>query len=238
MQKIKIFCFPYAGGSAVIFNNWKPFFDSRIEFVPVELAGRGKRINESLYPNVSDAIDDVFEIIKPVIGSIPYALYGHSMGGMISYELAQRIVQKNLPPPVHLFISGRGAPHIIREDDKKYHLMSEEIFRKEIIELGGTPPEFFEHPELIEVFLPMLRNDFRLAETELNNGEINPLNCNITAFFGEDEDLTSEQCLEWEKHTKKTFKPYYFKGGHFFIHNEIKQIVGLMNSAILDISYV
>lgn len=91
MTKIKLFCLPYAGGSSVIFNSWKQYIDPSIELVPIELAGRGKRINEPLYNGVNDAVEDVFGLIKNKITDTPYALFGHSMGGMISYELAQKI---------------------------------------------------------------------------------------------------------------------------------------------------
>jgi len=237
MNKIKLFCFPYAGGSAVIFNNWKQYIENSIELVPIELAGRGKRINEPLYNGVDDVIDDVFGLIKNKINDNPYAFFGHSMGGMIAYELAKRIKKNNLPSPIHVFFSGRSAPHIKKDDDKQYHLMSEEKFKKEIIELGGTPPEFFDHPELMEIFLPLLKNDFKLAGANLYNGKIEPLNCNITVFLGKEEDLTSEQCDGWKKHTTKLCSIHYFEGGHFFINNNTEQIVKFINNVSLSNIY-
>jgi surfactin synthase thioesterase subunit len=219
----------------VIFNKWKKYLDPSIELRPIELAGRGKRIQEPLYNDIQDVIEDVFNIIKGEINEYPYTLLGHSMGGMIAYELAQKIKKDNLPSPIHIFFSGKGAPHV--KDDKKYHLMPEEEFKKEIIELGGTPPEFFDHPELMEVFLPLLKNDFKLSEAELYNGNINPLNCNITVFIGKEDDLTAEECDGWKKHTKGLCSIHYFEGKHFFILDETKQIVRLINNVILGNIY-
>jgi medium-chain acyl-[acyl-carrier-protein] hydrolase len=237
MKKIKLFCFPYAGGSSVIFNKWKQYLDNNIELIPIELAGRGKRIHEALYKDVSDAIEDVYRLVSNEINCSRYALFGHSMGGMISYQLSQKLKENNYPSPEHIFFSGRNAPHIKRLDEKKYHLLGDEEFKKGIIDLGGTPPELFEHPELMELFLPLLKNDFKLAETDIHNGEIHPFDCNITVLLGKDEDLTTDQCDGWKKHTKKLCTIHYFEGGHFFLHDETKQIVRLINNALLSNIY-
>jgi medium-chain acyl-[acyl-carrier-protein] hydrolase len=237
MFKIKLFCFPYAGGSAVIFNKWKQYLDSAIELVPVELAGRGRRIHEALYKDVSQTIDDVYQIVTKNINGSRYALFGHSMGAMISYQLCQKLREKNYPAPLHVFFSGRNAPHIKRPDEKRYHLLEEEAFKEEVITLGGTPTEFFDHPELLEVFIPLLKNDFKLAETDIHNGEIHPLDCHITVFLGKEEDLTTEQCDGWKKHTKKLCTVHYFEGGHFFINDETEQIVRLINNTLLNNIY-
>lgn len=234
MSKIKLFCFPYAGGSAVIYNQWKQYLDPEIELIPIELAGRGKRIQESLYTDVPAAIEDVYGIVSKMINGAPFALFGHSMGGMISYQLYQMLREKGKYSPTHVFFSGRSAPHVKRPDEKKYHLLEEEEFKKEVINLGGTPPEFFDHPELLEVFLPLLKNDFRLAETDIHNGEIHPLECNISVFLGKDEDLATEQCDGWKKHTKELCSIHYFEGGHFFLHDKTEQIVRLVNNTLLS----
>ena len=160
------------------------------------------------------------------------------MGGMIAYELAQKIRKNNLPSSIHIFFSGRNVPHVKREDEKKYHLMSEEEFKKEVINLGGTPPEFFDHPELMEVFLPLLKNDFKLAEKDLYNGEILPLDCNISVFMEKEEDLSAEQCDGWKKHTKGLCSIHHFNGGHFFLHDETEQILRLINNTLLGNIYI
>jgi medium-chain acyl-[acyl-carrier-protein] hydrolase len=232
MNKILLFCIPYAGGSAVIFNKWKQYLDPNIELIPVELAGRGRRIHEGLYKDVSEVTEDVFKLIKEKIVESPYALFGHSLGSMISYELAQKIRSLCLPEPVHIFFSGRSAPHSKRNDRKIYHLMNDENFKKEIIQLGGTPSEFFEHPELMELFIPFLKNDFRLAEMEMHDTTIRPFNRSITVFLGKDDDLTPEQIDGWKKHTNQVCNVHYFNGGHFFLHHETEQIVKAINKAL------
>lgn len=235
MKKIQLFCFPYAGGAAAAFNKWRQYLDKHIDLRAVELASRGKRIYDPPYNSIEEAVDDVFNQISGELAKGPYAFYGHSMGGIIAYELAYKIRDNNLPEPVHIFFSGRGAPNIPCEDDEEmYHLLPEDEFREKIVELGGTPKEFFDHPELLEVLLPMLRSDFKIAETYEHNGEIKPLNYDITVFIGKEEEVNAEQMHGWREHTNKVCTIYYFAGEHFFIHDETEQIVKIINTTLLQ----
>ncbi len=94
--------------------------------------------------------------------------------------------------------------------------MDDEAFKKEVFLLGGTPQEFFEHPELLDLFLPILKNDFRIAETVATGDEIHPLDTDISILTGKQDDLSPEQIAGWQMHTRKTCRPYFFEGGHFF----------------------
>lgn len=232
MGNIKLFCFPYAGGSATIYNKWKQYLDPKIELIPVELAGRGRRIHEDLYKDMPAVVNDVLNIIQEDIGRSSYALFGHSLGGLIVYELAVTIRDRRLPLPKHIFFSGKSAPEIKNKDEKIYHRMNEEEFRKEIISLGGTPVEFFDEPELVELLLPMLKNDFRLAETETATEKRHPFDDDITVLFGKDDDFTPEQCDGWKRYTSKICHIHYFEGGHFFLHNETQQITTIINRTL------
>jgi len=234
MKKIKLFCFPYAGGGAAAFNKWKQYLDKQIQLQPVELAGRGKRIYDPLYKSIDDAVNDVYNKIFPDLNREPYALFGHSMGGIIAYELAYKIRENGLPNPLHVFFSGRGAPHIPDEDEEWWHDLPDAEFKEKILELGGTPKEFFEHPELLEVLLPMLRTDFKIAETYRHNGEVNPLDYNITVFIGKDEDFEAERVHGWREHTKQVCSIHYFEGEHFFIHEKTLELVKIINNTLLD----
>jgi len=233
---MKLFCFPYAGGSSGIFREWQAGLSPDIEMIAVELAGRGRRIHEEHYCNVDALIDDIFPLIADDVTAGDYAFFGHSMGGMIAHELALRIEDMDLAQPRQLFFSGRGAPHIKCPDDKLFHLMSDEEFKKEVLNLGGTPPEFFEHKELLKLFLPLLKNDFRLAEEERPRESLCPLSSNITIFLGKDDDLTAEECQGWNRHTKGVCTIHYFNGGHFFLHNEMPRIGAIINQTLLEVS--
>ncbi|MEL7147422.1 MAG: thioesterase domain-containing protein [Bacteroidota bacterium] len=232
MKEVKLFCLPYAGGSATIFSKWQKYLSPEIAVRPVELAGRGSRFNAPLYKDLQQAVDDVFNLIKGEILTGPYMIYGHSMGSLINYELVQKIRDKHLPGPKQIFFSGGRAPHVARNDEKTYHKMEDTVFKKEVLNLGGTPPELFEYPELMDIVYPILKNDFRIAETYVHQGEIRPFEQDITVFLGKDDELTSEQCHGWRRHTTKLCHLHYFKGGHFFLHDEVQQITSIINQSL------
>ena len=100
------------------------------------------------------------------------------------------------------------------------------------MELGGTPKEFFEHPELLEVLLPTLRSDFAIAETYESSAEIKPFDFDINVLIGKDEDVSAEQMHGWKDHTKRLCTMYYFDGGHFFINEKTEEIVGIINNTV------
>jgi len=228
MGKIKLFCLPYAGGSALVYNQWKSYLDPQIDLIPIELAGRGTRMGQALYPDISAAVDDVFQFVTEKSDGLPYLLFGHSMGAQIAYELGQRMLQTAIQLPAHIFFSGCRAPHI-PERKKKYHLMGDEEFRKELLGLGGTPPEFFEHPELLDIFLPLLRNDFKIVETHPAKKNGWPMPFPITVFFGKQDDISAKQCDGWKEHTLEVCSMYHFEGGHFFLQEHVEQLVQFIN---------
>jgi surfactin synthase thioesterase subunit len=216
----------------MIYKKWRPHLHQDIELIPVELAGRGKRITEPLYSTFDDVIDDVYSVVaKHIADDVPYAIFGHSMGSMVAYRLSQRIrTNRNMCMPRHMFFSGRGAPHVIRSDQKKYSKMPLDEFKREVIDLGGTTPEFFDYPDLMEIFLPLLKNDFFLAETVLcRPDEISPLPCDITVMAGREEDLTPEQIVEWKRHSHKRCEIHYLDGGHFFINTQTEEVASIIN---------
>ena len=217
-----------------MYHKWSKLMDPAIQLIAVELAGRGKRIHEALYGSVEQMIEDVFGLVEVDIKQSSYAFFGHSMGAMIAYLLAQKIRHKNRQGPIHVFLSARHAPHVQRGDAKKYHLMDDFTFKKELISLGGTPPEFFEDARLTELFLPLLRNDFMLSETPAGNDWLNPLDCAISVFSGKKDDLTIGECEGWHEHSKRGCKIHYFEGGHFFLNEEAPEIVRRINETLIS----
>jgi medium-chain acyl-[acyl-carrier-protein] hydrolase len=234
MKKLKLFCLPYAGGTAVIFKEWEKRLPAGIEIKAIEYAGHGKRSNHPLYKDVNEAIEDVYRLISAeIMDGGSYAIFGHSMGAMLAYEVAQKIRQHNLPMPIHIFFSGRGVPHIQSKKEKIYHQMDDAAFQQEIANLGGTPKEFFDYPELMEYLLPILKNDFKISETAFRSTEIHPFDFPITIFMGkEEEEMEAENVHGWMLHTNQTCVVYYFNGGHFFINDELETIVGIIHKAL------
>ena len=229
---MKLFCFPYAGGSSSVFNQWRTYIDPGIEIRAIELAGRGKRIHESHYTDFTRVIADVYSLIADEIITGDYIFFGHSMGAKIAYELSQHILDRGLKGPGHIFFSGRGAPYTQGKEDKEYHKLPDDEFKEEVLKLGGTPKEFFEHPELLDLFLPLLKNDFKLAERDKTKVEIKPLPFDITVFLGKEEDLTPEQIDSWKNYTSENCTIHYFNGGHFFLNEKVKEVVENINHTV------
>ena len=235
MKKLKIFCFPYAGGSANIYQTRnKSLQNANLEFELVELARSGRRIYDDLYDGVPAMVEDVYSKIVDQLEE-PYAFFGHSMGSMLAYELYQLLRQRGKTLPSHVFFSGRAAPIGNREGKKKFSQMNDEEFKNEVIELGGTPKEFFSNPELMEIFLPVLRNDFRLSEESPVHTNPNPLACDISVFVGTDEGLTEKECTDWEMHTIGTCNLHYIEGDHFFLHPKQEEVIQHIERSIIKV---
>jgi surfactin synthase thioesterase subunit len=229
VNKTTIFCFPYAGGSATMYNKWRNFADDHIEIVPVELSGRGMRFNELLYKDIHEAIDDLFDFLGTRING-SYGLFGHSMGSVIVLELAHRIKESYLPNPDYLFMSGRKPPHL-EKSKKPIHALPDAAFKAEIIKKGGTLKEVFENKELSELFLPIIRNDFKLIEN-YEYKERSLLDSKIISIIGMDENIDYCEAKEWRNHTTQECKIFEIEGGHFFINDKIREVVGILNECI------
>ncbi|HEX7317786.1 MAG TPA: alpha/beta fold hydrolase [Pyrinomonadaceae bacterium] len=220
---VRLFCFPYAGGGAQIYKNWQEGFPPSIEVCPVQLPGRGERVSEPRFSQIKPLVEAIAEALLPFFDR-PFAFFGHSMGAAISYELAQLLRREKASTPIHLFVSGHSAPHLMNRQVITYDLPDDE-FVKELRILKGTPEEVFEHPELMALMIPLLRADFEVSETYVGSNQP-PLDCPITAFGGvEDQDVPPEKIEGWGAHTNGPFLSHILPGGHFFIHTEQPAIV-------------
>jgi len=222
----------------VVYNKWKDDLNRFIHLCPVELAGRGRRIAESLYESTEEAADDIIKKIKYELRDAPYAFYGHSLGALIAYIAAQKLRDMKYPGPAHMFFSGRGAPHIRRDDKEPYHTLPENEFREKVMDLGGTPPDFFDIPELLEILLPILKRDFKISWDYVHPSGTKPLDCDITVLTGKEEDLNPDQIDEWKLHTKYQCSFHSFEGGHFFLNDPANReaITAILNGTLEDVA--
>src|SRR2546421_132109 len=136
---LRLFCFPYAGGSSRLFYRWQEGLPASVEVVPVELPGRGMRLSQPPFANLRPMVQAIVEAIAPRLDK-PFAFFGHSMGALISLELARALRREHGREPVHLFVSGRRAPHL-PETLPPMHDLPEAEFIEGLRGLNGTPPE-------------------------------------------------------------------------------------------------
>jgi medium-chain acyl-[acyl-carrier-protein] hydrolase len=212
----RLLCFPYAGGGANIFRGWQDGLPSTIEVCAVELPGRAKRLLETPFTDLSSLVRIAAHALLPYLDK-PFAFFSHSMGAIISFELARYLRDEEGLKPLHLFVAGRRAPQLPETDVPTYNL-PEADFIQELRRLQGTPEEVLENPELMELMLPILRADFELIQTYHYTDEA-PLDCPITAFGGEQDEGVSLADLEaWREQTTNTFSLHILPGNHFFLN--------------------
>lgn len=223
---LRMFCFPYAGGSSQAFYSWGDKIPDAVELCPIQLPGRGSRFQEEPHRKIAPLITALSEAILPEMDR-PCAFFGHSMGSIIAYELAQHLRQTAGICPSHLFVSGRGAPHVPPRRKPIYNL-DEAEFIKELREFDGTPEEIFSDKDLLDLLIPQLRADFELVDTHRFD-EHPLLECPVTAIGGLSEVSVSRDDIEaWRKHTAGDFSAHMLPGNHFFIkqsENLLLQVV-------------
>ncbi len=234
MKTVRLYCLPYAGGLAGSYLKWNPYLADFIELVPIELAGRGRRREESAYGSFRAAIRDLYAQIRSSMDAKPYAIYGHSMGALMAYELGLTLERSPLPNPEHIFFSGHKPPHLTN-GSKNLHRLGDDEFKKAIMAIGGTPSEVFQDRELVEFFLPILRADYRMIETHVHEAPLERLDCDISVFFGiQDRLMQPEDAHAWRSYTQEACQLYEFDGGHFFIHHQIQPVVEKINQILLQ----
>jgi medium-chain acyl-[acyl-carrier-protein] hydrolase len=213
--KLRLFCFPYAGGSATVFRTWNRDLPSFVEVCPIQLPGRGSRLRETPFTQISPLVQTLGNALFPYLDK-PYVFFGHSLGALIGFELARYFRRNISSSPIHLFVSGRQAPHI--PDPSPRHALPEQEFLQEIKCLNGTPKEVLENTEMMQLLIPLLRADLVLDEAYVYTSEPR-LECPITVFGGlEDPETNSEQLEAWREHTNTAFSIEMFPGNHFFIN--------------------
>lgn len=223
---LRLFCFPYAGGTAMVYRDWAQELPPDCEVTAIQLPGRASRMQEPPVASLSQLVEALTTAVR-ACGDLPFAFFGHSMGGIISFELARRLRREGAPGPLQLFVSGRSAPQLERNYPSLYALPRAELL-EELKRLNGTPREVLEHPELMELMLPILRADFSICDT-YEHAEEPPLDCPITVFGGLDDSFIPRPRLEaWRVHTSAAFTLRMLPGGHFFLHSQKSLLLRLL----------
>lgn len=232
MKRTKLFCLPYAGGSSSIYVGWEKNLRAAFDVEPIELSGRGKRYNEKLYESFDQAVDDVYNIISKFISQQQdYAIFGHSLGGLLAYELVYKIKEEGKPYPSHVFFSGSKAPDISVKEEMTYNLPDEE-FKQKVFELGGTPKGILESEEFQKLFLPILRSDFMIYETYKYSEKEDKIDCGVTVINGRKEDIKLHEIGRWRKHVGGQCEFFIIDGDHFFINSQKNDVLKIISSVL------
>jgi medium-chain acyl-[acyl-carrier-protein] hydrolase len=226
--KLRIFCFPYAGGNVTTFYPWIDKLNSDTELVLVHLPGRTSRLFEDSFSSMDKLINELITIM-PSLLSKPYILFGHSMGSRVAFELVYQFMKLNIKLPIHFIASGSGAPSEKCKEKITYN-MSDAEFINELARLGGTPKELLENEELLAIYLPSLRGDFQIAETYKFTDKVT-LNIPLT-ILGGTSDIVYEKLILWEQFFQFPANIRIIEGGHFFIDSNSIQTINEVNQVI------
>ncbi len=211
----RLICIPYAGAGATIYRDWAAPLSPHVELHAVQPPGRGYRWREPAHECLDELVAELASAIAPVLDR-PFALFGHSFGALVAFELTRRLRHSGQPLPQCLFVSGRAAPHLPSPVGPRHDLPKEQ-FVLELQRLGGTPDEIVRNGDLLDLVLPPIRADFRMLQTWKHHEEP-PLAVPIVAFGGSDDSTISVESLQaWDRHSTQPVEVRVFPGDHFFL---------------------
>ena len=224
---VSVLCISCAGGGASQFRNWQHSVPDSISILAVQLPGREDRFRERPYERLDDVIYDLAEACADLVKE-DLAIFGHSLGGLIGFELAREFRRRQWQTPVRLFVSSVRSPELPNRHPPLSRLPRSELL-KALDDLGGMSQEMLHNRELIDFWLPSLRADLGLFESYKYRPEP-PLDCPISAFGSiSDVRVLPFELTGWRDQTKCDFRLRYFPGNHFFLRQHGDCLVGTVS---------
>jgi surfactin synthase thioesterase subunit len=221
--KLRLFCFHYAGATAAIFRGWREHLPDWVELIAVQLPGRDYRMGEPLLDDAAPAVEALAQILPPLLDR-PYVFFGHSMGALISRDLAHALRAQGLPEPDLFIASGRSAPSH-RWTDAGAQALPDDAFIETVRDYNGTPEELITDPDLRELWMPRLRADLTISAMH-RYLEQPPLACPMLVLHGTVDRLVSDAGLRaWARETSGPLRYVRYPGNHFFLHSQEKQLL-------------
>ncbi|MDF3932680.1 thioesterase II family protein [Pseudomonas citronellolis] len=223
---LRLFCLPYSGASAMVYARWRRQLPAWLDVCPLELPGRGRRFGEALQTDMHALAEQLAEELEERLDA-PYALFGHSLGGLLAFELAHALRRRGLPAPAALFASAAPAPSR-REHHQELALEQDDAqLVARLRQLGGTPEAVFGDAEMLRLTLPVLRADFLLCGRYRYYRRA-LLACPIHVFGGKADRLSVEALSAWQDETAQSFSLEMLDGGHFFINSRETELLRLI----------
>ncbi|ACE84610.1 thioesterase II family protein [Cellvibrio japonicus] len=224
---IKLFCFPYAGGSAAIFQQWSRYITANVEVICLQLPGRGDRLDDDLYREMEPLLDDLLQEMMPCIDR-PYVFLGYSLGAKTAYELARRLQALEFPVPGLFFSIASPAPHIPRAS-APIHLLPDDQFIHRLREYQGASDDVLDDPDVMQLLLPGLRADFSILEN-YRYTDATKLKTKACLFGGADDMAVPYGHLHaWAEHFTGSVESRVYPGGHFFFDTSLQPFLQDIN---------
>ncbi|MCM1231355.1 MAG: alpha/beta fold hydrolase [Ruminococcus flavefaciens] len=224
-ETARLFCFHYAGGGASFFDGWDRFLPDDLGIYPYQLAGRGTRISEPVPDSLEDVAREAVRYIKE-LPQKPLLLAGHSMGAVIAYLTAYILLSEYGISAERLIVSA-SAPdfsELERVHSINMSSMSDDDFCNTLIKFGAVDSRIFRVKNFREIYLPVIRNDFRMTEN-FRADRNSRLDCGINVYGGADDLIVSPSSLSlWRYFTDGETTVRLMDGGHFFIRQHYEEI--------------
>ncbi|MFJ2112576.1 MULTISPECIES: thioesterase II family protein [unclassified Streptomyces] len=227
---IRLLCLPHAGGSASFYFPVSAALAPRTEVLAVQYPGRQDRRLEPCVPSLPELADRLLPLVLNEWSDRPLALFGHSMGASLAFELAG-LLEKAGVEPVMLFASGRRAPSRFRVEED-VHTRGDEALLAEVKRLAGTDTRILGDDEMLRMVLPALRADYRAAEL-YRPERVHQVNCPVTALVGDDDPKASlDDVRVWQEHTRGDFAMEVYPGGHFYLTEQAPAVLRRITEAL------
>jgi pyochelin biosynthetic protein PchC len=225
---IRLVCFPHVGGSASFFFPISHALSPAIDVLAVQYPARQDRLREK-------GVDNLAELAELCVAALccwkdrPLALFGHSMGATLAFEVARRLERAG-QQPAHLFVSGRRAPHMLR--DEQVHLRDDAGLVADLMTYGGMNVALLNEEDILQMILPALRSDYKAIETYVHQPGPK-LNCPVHVLIGDsDPRVTVEEAQGWAQHTSDLFDLRVFPGGHFYLSDRVPEIAEVISRCL------
>lgn len=233
--RLRLFCFPHAGGGASAYRLWPKLLQDGVELWAIQPPGREARMLEPSISSRAEMIDGLTNALRGHL-DLPFAFFGHSMGAVIAFELARRLRQEGMPLPEHLFVSGRGAPHLIKAEGAIHTLPDAEFVEHLQRRYGAIDPIILQEAEMMRLIVGVLRADLSMVTTYRCEPEL-PLPVPITAFAGtEDAAAALDDVAAWAQHSAIRFRLEPQPGRHFFVQSRREQVVAIVSRELAALS--
>ena len=227
--RTRLVCLPHAGGSASFFFPLGRALAPTVEVLAVQYPGRQDRRHEPVVDTIPDLADQIFEVLCH-LDDRPLALFGHSMGAVLGYEVALRMAAAGLPAPTRLFASGRRAPSSYR--DERVHQLSDSLIVSELRTLGGVDPAVLADPEVLAMILPAVRGDYQAVESYRHDPD-RTLECPLTVLTGDSDPRVSlDEARAWARHTTGPTDLEVLSGGHFFLVDQQDRVLEILRQEL------
>ena len=227
----------HAGGSASSYVSFKRFLPEGITCTALELAGRGKRIDEEFHKTLEEYAADVLEKYAEEFKDDDYMIFGHSMGGLMAYEINRLLVERGMPLPKHVFISGRAAPDVYVSLGISY-TDTADIDLLRFFSDEQAVRLFENNPEVASMMGAILRSDLLTVDCYDTKKSLCPFACDITILTGEDDILMEAKGMEgWKSYTQGKAQIVQFPGGHFYFGTQKEAVCDVIAKKYKEITH-